>query len=251
MQLTERVHLVASGMLGLNTTCEHDCNAYLVDGGRESALVDTGCGYDVSRLVEAIARCGFDAAWLAGILLTHKHADHAGGAAEVKRLSGAPVYATAETARAMADEASFNSGLERARRTGAYPPDYWFRATTVEHVVRSGDSIAVGDLSLEVVETPGHCDGHCAYVFAERDRTVLFSGDALLPGGQVVLQPIADCSIPATLASIEQLEATRPDVLLAGHLAPVLREGYRHIELALARMRAGKLPAQLAIPERT
>lgn len=250
MRLTDRVYLVGSGVLGLNTTCEYDCNAYLVDGDSECALVDTGCGYDASRLVEMIARNGFDISRLACILVTHKHADHAGGAAALRRLSGAPVHATEETAEALADEDALNEGLERARKAGAYPRDYRFHATNVQHVVRSDDSIAVGDLTLAVVETPGHCAGHCSYVLTESDRTVLFSGDAVLPGGQVVLQPIADCSIPATLASIERLETVRPDVLLPGHLAPALREGYRHVEFALARIRAGKLPDQLVIPGR-
>lgn len=250
MQLTERVHLVGSGVLGLNTTHEHDCNAYLVDGGGEYALVDTGCGYDTSRLLEMIAEGGFDMARLGGILVTHKHADHAGGAAALKRASDAPVHATEETAGALADEDAFNLSLERARRTGAYPADYRFQATSVEHVVRAGDAIAVGDLRLTVLETPGHCAGHCSYLLEEGNRTVLFSGDALLPGGQIILQPIADCSIEATLASIERLEDVRPDVLLPGHFAPALREGYRHVDFALARIRAGKLPDQLVIPGR-
>lgn len=46
MRLAERVHLVASGQLGVGLTDDHDCHVYLLDGGAEYALVDAGGGRD-------------------------------------------------------------------------------------------------------------------------------------------------------------------------------------------------------------
>ncbi len=55
----------------------------------------------------------------------------------------------------------------------------------------------------------------------------LFSGDALFPGGRILLQDTWDCDLAATLRSVERLAALGPDDLLAGHLGPVLGEAAR------------------------
>ena len=47
MQLTEFVHLVGSGQSGFSLTDPLDCHVYLLDGGSELALIDTGVGRDV------------------------------------------------------------------------------------------------------------------------------------------------------------------------------------------------------------
>ena len=250
MQLTPTVHLVGSGLLGLNISDEYDCNAYLVDCGSECVLVDTGAGYRLERLLEEINRSGCTPKQITRILLTHEHADHCGGVAALRELTGAMVYASAAAATAVEDAERFNRTLDGARRSGSYPGDYVFSGFEVDHLLSPGEPLLVGDTRIEVIATPGHCQGHCSLLI-ERDQHVhLFSGDALLPGGQIVLQAIDDCSVSDSVMSIEALERTKPDLLLAGHLAPVLRDGHRHIEFALARVRRGLLPEQLVIPER-
>ena len=250
MQLTPTVHLVGSGLLGLNISDEYDCNAYLVDCGSECVLVDTGAGYRLERLLEEINRSGCTPKQITRILLTHEHADHCGGVAALRELTGATVYASAAAATAVEDAERFNRTLDGARRSGSYPGDYVFSGFEVDHLLYPGEPLLVGDTRIEVIATPGHCQGHCSLLI-ERDQHVhLFSGDALLPGGQIVLQAIDDCSVSDSVMSIEALERTKPDLLLAGHLAPVLRDGHRHIEFALARVRRGLLPEQLVIPER-
>lgn len=47
--------------------------------------------------------------------------------------------------------------------------------------VRDHDTIRIGGIGLEVLETPGHTDGCVSYVML--DRSMVFTGDALLIGG--------------------------------------------------------------------
>jgi glyoxylase-like metal-dependent hydrolase (beta-lactamase superfamily II) len=245
VRLAAEIHLVGSGRNGLGLTDAFDCNVYLLDGGSEWALIDTGSAVRLQPLLDEIERTGVALDRIGHILLTHKHADHSAGAAELHRLTGARVYATAGTAAAVGDADAFNAGLDRARRAGIYPADFVYHAVEVTDVVADGDAIRIGGLELSVIDTPGHCADHCSFVFESSLGKAVLTGDALFPGGTILLQPIADCSIPETVATIEKLAGLEADALLAGHGAPVLSNAERHVELALDRIRNGKIPFQL------
>lgn len=248
MQLTPVVHLAGSGALGLGLTDPYDCNAYLVDCGDTCALIDTGAGYQIDALVTEIHRSGFSPGQVAALLLTHEHADHSGGAATLQELTGAPVFATPLTAQRVMSADEINGSLDDARRSGSFPKNYEFRAVPVDNLITPGEPITIGTRAFSAIPTPGHCAGHCSFVLNADGLAHLFSGDALLPGGQIVLQAIADCSVAESVASIHSLEPLHTDLLLAGHLAPVLSRGHHHVALALERIRSGHLPHQLRLP---
>jgi len=91
---------------------------------------------------------------LTDILVTHHHADHTDGIRELKRKHQCRVVAPAAEAARIPD---------------------------VDQTVREGDKIAVGTLSANVIETPGHTLGHIAYWF-HADR-LAFVGDTLFSIG--------------------------------------------------------------------
>jgi glyoxylase-like metal-dependent hydrolase (beta-lactamase superfamily II) len=62
----------------------------------------------------------------------------------------------------------------------------------VDVIVGDGDVLEVGDFALEVIATPGHCEGHV--VFHEREMRWLFSGDHLLTD----ITPVPLLSFPKT-----------------------------------------------------
>jgi hydroxyacylglutathione hydrolase len=95
------------------------------------------------------------AGWrLNDILVTHHHGDHTAGIEPLKKRYGCRVVAPAR-------EAS--------------------RIPQVDIPVREGDSVRVGSLSADVLETPGHTSGHIAYWF--RSETLAFVGDTLFSVG--------------------------------------------------------------------
>ena len=121
------------------------------------------------------------------------------------------------------------------RRPGFYAADYRFEPVEVAREVREGDRIPVGNLELEVFETPGHCDGHVSLLLRGRERRYLFAGDAVFSGGRVVLQNIHDCSIQKSAASIAKLAQLEFDALLPGHAAICLDGGTRHVAIGPLR----------------
>lgn len=105
VRLTPRVTLVGSGTLGFGLTDAHDSHVYLVDGGTDAVLVDAGCGLAADRIAANVRAC-LGAGPVSRILLTHAHADHAGGAADLARLLGATVMALPPAAAIVADRKS-------------------------------------------------------------------------------------------------------------------------------------------------
>jgi glyoxylase-like metal-dependent hydrolase (beta-lactamase superfamily II) len=94
---------------------------------------------------------------LTRIVTTHQHGDHWQALPEVYAATGAPVTAHPLDA-------------------GALPVE---RTDPVE----DGDSVTVGDCSLEVIHLVGHTPGSIALLYRGPDRPHLFTGDCLFPGG--------------------------------------------------------------------
>lgn len=235
MELLPRVHLVGSGGMGFDLTDSHDCHVYLIDAGNEAALIDAGAGYSADDIIAQIRGAGVDPERLRFLLLTHGHADHAGGASALcKRLPHLSVVASPEVAGWLrtGDEAAIS--LDMGKRAGFYPDDYRFEATAVTREVCEGDVVLVGDLRLEVIVTPGHSRGHLCFKTTVAGRRTLFAGDLVFYGGQISLQNIWDCEIPAYAASMQKLDGAGIDALLPGHLAVTLHTGQRHIDVANA-----------------
>ncbi|MBX7266266.1 MBL fold metallo-hydrolase [Micromonospora sp. Llam7] len=105
VEIVDSVWLVGSGTHPDALTDPHDCHCYLVWDGTGGLLVDTGTGLGADAWLANIAEV-CDPAVLSGVVVTHYHADHAGGTAAA-RAAGLPVIASAETrtALAVADEA--------------------------------------------------------------------------------------------------------------------------------------------------
>jgi glyoxylase-like metal-dependent hydrolase (beta-lactamase superfamily II) len=242
--LTERIHLVGSGEPDLATSDPIDSQVYLVDTGDGLLCIDAGAGRSVERILAEVRAGGLVPDEIRWVLLTHGHADHAGGAAAWRRrLPDVRIGASVSVAGWIeaADEEA--TSVDRARRAGIYPPDYRLEPCEIDVVLEPGTTLELGAIRLEIVPTEGHAAGHVAFLGEIDGVLTAFSGDALFPGGRILLQDTWDCDVRAALRSVERLAGRDPGRLLAGHLAPVLDGVREQLDLALARI------ALLAVPE--
>lgn len=114
------------------------------------------------------------------ILVTHHHADHTGGLADLVQATGAQVYGPA---------------LEKL---------------PVPHTpVAEGDTLAWGPLHWQVLDVPGHTAGHVAYwAQPEGQAPILFCGDTLFSGG---CGRLFEGTAAQMLASLDRLAALPAD----------------------------------------
>lgn len=246
MQLTDRIHVVGSGTMGFDLTDPYDCHIFLVDGGSELAVVDVGSGMGVPAVLENIRNKGVELDRVRHVVLTHAHVDHAGGAAKMRAgLPNPTVYVSRVVADLVRTGDEKGVSLDVAKKAGFYPEDYTLEPCEVDAELVEGDEIVVGDLRLQVLDTPGHCDGHVSLALDHGGTRTLFAGDVVFFGGTILLQNIHDCRLDAQIDSLRKLRTLDVTGLLPGHLTVSLRDGQRHIERANEALDRLLIPNQM------
>jgi glyoxylase-like metal-dependent hydrolase (beta-lactamase superfamily II) len=129
-----------------------DNNAYLLRCTQTGAQALIDAANDASTLTALVGDVP-----LATIITTHQHWDHWGALEEVQRATGADTVAHPEDA-------------------GAIP-------VPTTHLVRHGDTVAVGNATLSVIHLRGHTPGSIALRYDDGAQPHLFTGDSLFPGG--------------------------------------------------------------------
>jgi glyoxylase-like metal-dependent hydrolase (beta-lactamase superfamily II) len=147
------------------TPLQQNCTVIWCTRTMRAAVVDPGG--DLPKIEAAIAQAGVT---VEKILLTHGHIDHAGEAKPLAQTLGVAIEGPHEADRfwlARLDEDGRNYGI----RGVVFEPDRWL----VE-----GDTVTVGDLTLDVYETPGHTPGHV--IFHHAPSGLALVGDVLFQG---------------------------------------------------------------------
>lgn len=245
MKLSDDVYLVGGGDYGFNLTHRLDCHVYAIDGGDEIVLIDAGFGPGTEEILEQMRCDGLDPSAVSRIVVTHYHADHAGGCAAMARATGAEVWAPTEAAATIRVADADQIGLTWAQSFGFYPADYVWEPCEVAKEYRDGDRIPAGSLTLEAIATPGHCMGHYVLRLAGRSRSYLFASDLVFWGGAIILQNVPDSNLQQYAASMNRVAALEFDALLPGHHMISLTDGRRHVLAAANDFNRIGLPRDL------
>lgn len=177
-------------------------NSFLL-GHERLALVDPGPDDPVhlAALVDAVAGRPVDA-----IILSHTHRDHSASAARLARDLDVPLW--------FGGRHRLSRPLRRFERNRLRKSCDW--DLVPDRTLTDGEAITVGDLSLTVHTTPGHCANHLA--FSVRD--ILLSGDHVM-GWNSTLVSVPDGSMADYLASLDKVIALPCRQYAPAHGGPI------------------------------
>ena len=123
-------------------------SSFLITTPAGHILLDGGLPESAPLIEKCIAKLGFRMSDVKFLMNSHAHYDHCGGLAELKRLSSARLVASEP------DSTTLNSGGQ-ADAIG-FPK---FQAVQVDRVVKDGDAVTLGGITLTAHLTPGHTKG--------------------------------------------------------------------------------------------
>ena len=132
----------------------------------EAAVVDPG-----GDLETILAVAEQEGVTIKQILLTHGHIDHAGASGTLSEHLGVPIIGPQKEDLFWIEGLEQQSQMFGFAQVQAFTPTQW---------LEDGDSVQVGELTLEVLHCPGHTPGHV--IFFDRANGVAQVGDVLFNG---------------------------------------------------------------------
>ncbi|OUR79190.1 hypothetical protein A9Q83_04975 [Alphaproteobacteria bacterium 46_93_T64] len=148
------------------TPFAQNCSLVWCEETKKAAVIDPGG--DLDHIVETAKEQGVK---IEKILITHGHLDHAGGTEELRQRLDVRVEGPHK-----ADKFWIDQLPEQCARYG-FPPSFAF---TPDRWLEDGDTVTVGNETMDVIHCPGHTPGHV--VFANMKHKVAIVGDVLFQG---------------------------------------------------------------------
>ena len=184
--------------------------------GGQALLIDTGIDASTARKIRRLLE--ENDLELEGIVITHAHADHSGGADYLVKTTGAPVYASPAEKTVL----EFPLWEPVYLFGGAYPPlplrSKFFLAPRVEvdRVITPGTAGFPGfeDLEIEVVDLAGHTLGQVGVAV----DGVLFCADAVIAPEFIAKHGVPlNAHLGKTLETYDCLEGRKERRFLPSH----------------------------------
>jgi glyoxylase-like metal-dependent hydrolase (beta-lactamase superfamily II) len=216
-------------LLGRRESC-----VYLLDGGSECAVIGGGMSYIIPDILDQLGDLRIRESSIRRIIICHTHFDHVGIVPFFrKRLPQAAVCAS-ERGRAMLSRPDvtgsildLNRFLLERERPGAQEEDFGlpFEIIPVDEVLQDGQRIAVGRVSLEVLEVPGHSSCSIA-VYCPQEKALFASDAGGIPfDGKVFCA--ANSNFDQYQASLERMSRCETDIHCAEHYGALSGEDAR------------------------
>ena len=147
------------------TPLQQNCSLIWCTKTMRGAFVDPGG--DLPKLRDAVARAGVT---IEKILVTHGHIDHCGSAGIFAKELGVPIEGPHEEDRFWISRLA-DDGRNYGVAGEPFEPDRW---------LIDGDTVTLGELTLNVRHCPGHTPGHI--VFHHPESRLAIVGDVLFAG---------------------------------------------------------------------
>ena len=220
-KITDRIWLV-----GRKESC-----AYLVGGKNEYVLLGGAMAYVAPDVLEQVEAFGIDEHKLRRIVILHSHFDHCGMVPFLKRrwpwvtVTGSQKSQNLlrkpkviDSIEIMNQAMIAHNGLAEQGQT----LDLRFTGIEVESAVSDSEILTCSDLSLEILEVPGHSS--CSIAVYIPEEKALFASDAGgIPFGDKIFTA-ANANFDLYQQSLQKMAAKDVDIYLAEHYGALAGE---------------------------
>jgi metallo-beta-lactamase class B len=218
-----------------------DTASYLIATPEGHILINSGFAETVPLIRDGVRKLGFRFEDIKILLASHAHTDHAGGHAAIRKQAGARIVMSEEDAALLA-RGGRGDFLPASEEVVGYEP------ARADRIIRDGDTVALGGVTLTAHLTPGHTRGCTTWTMkveedGRRHDVVFHGGTTLLPG----IELVNNSKYPGIVEDYERtfrtLRALPCDVFLAPHGSQFDLAGKAH------RLEAGETPNPFIDPE--
>ena len=216
--------------------------------GKDLCLIDAGTAANENDLVRALAKMERDISEIKLVIHTHAHPDHIGCSARLAQLASPTFAAHPEAARWIE-----NPDLHYRERAVHNFHEMVGGAVKVKRILRDGETMDLGGLTLQVIYTPGHSKGSVSLLCLEEET--LIAGDAVphllgIPLYMDLGQSRASLETILGLRGVTRLYTSlSPDPIEGDEIQSTLKEGLAYLDRmadlvseAVARMGETSLP---------
>ena len=195
----------------------HGLSAILITSDSGHVLIDGALPELAPAIMSSIRALGFHVEDIKLILNSHAHFDHAGGIAEIQRVSGASVAAS-----------QWSAGVITRGQSGEDDPQFGvllpYPGAVSVKVIGDGDTLRIGALALVAHSTPGHTPGGTSWTWQSCEVTQCLDivyADSHSPVSSLTFKFTQSTTYPSAIADFERsfttLESIRCDILITPH----------------------------------
>ncbi len=214
-------HRVIGNLYAVGT---YDLACFLITSDDGHILINTGLEESAPLIRENVESLGFRLEDIRILLTMQAHYDHTAALAEIKKVTGAKLWATAADAPLLEDGGASDPHFQG---------EYTFAPVPVDRVLRDGEVIELGKIRLTLVESPGHTPGSATYTMTVSEngrdyRVAIANMGSMNPGLRLSKDPTYPGIAEDFARTFRRQKAMEVDVWVAAHASQYgLHDKYR------------------------
>lgn len=190
-----------------------DITSYLITTPAGHILINAGYAETVPIVEAGIRKLGFNPKDVKILLNGQAHYDHVAGMAALQKVTGGKIYSSERDAPVL------ESGGVKDPRWGK---EQTYPAVKVDHILRDGEDIALGGVTVHTRLTPGHSLGCTTFTMTVEDAgnkldVVFMGGTSINPGVHFVGKPTWPGIAEDFQKGFDVLKSLKCDLFLGAH----------------------------------